>query len=91
MAVDAHEERITGEEGDGNIPEASWQSWLGRWESGTNCSLTPSCNQGFCTPTTRSALVFLLFPCSGSSMGTMGIGPKTDMAKNWEGAALGLC
>lgn len=37
-------------EGDGNIPEASWQGWVGRWESGTNCSLTPSCSQGFAVP-----------------------------------------
>lgn len=55
-----------------------------------DCSLTPSCNQEFCIPTTHTALVFLLFPCSGSGMGTMGMGPKMDMAKNWEGAVLGL-
>lgn len=89
IAAGGHGEGM-GAEGDGSIPEASWQGWMRKWESGTNCSLTSSCNQGFCTPSTHSALVFLLFPCNGLCMGTMGMAPKMGMAKNWERAALGL-
>lgn len=42
---------------------------------------------GVCSPTTLSALVFSCFHAEDP---TWGMGPKMDMAKNWERAALGF-